>query len=211
MTGSIKGQKHHDTCTRSKPSVLDTTTQHFHQMIGHYNRNTKLDFGMYQGYELGVVYVFDPWYIDWCINNINKFYISDLNELKEFSVLGEHKDLTMVRMVGEPSANPYIDVFGSFQELIDEVILGDVKHIFSDSTIQKNESKSYLSSNGSINDDFDSNHEPYHRHFEGISDWDEEMYGSSYYKYGGGPTGDLSDDFIDDVLGGNPSAYWNID
>lgn len=33
----------------------------------------------------------------------------------------------------------------------------------------------------------------------------------SYSRYGGGPTGDLSDDFINDVLDGNPDAYWNID
>lgn len=38
----------------------------------------------------------------------------------------------------------------------------------------------------------------------------EEDY-ESYSEYGGGPTGDLSDDFIDDVLGGDPDAYWNID
>lgn len=38
-----------------------------------------------------------------------------------------------------------------------------------------------------------------------------EHYGRSYDEYGGGPTGDLSDDFIDDVLDGEPDAYWNID
>jgi hypothetical protein len=38
-----------------------------------------------------------------------------------------------------------------------------------------------------------------------------EDYGCSYDKYNGGPTGDLSDDFIDDVLDGEPDAYWNID
>ena len=42
-------------------------------------------------------------------------------------------------------------------------------------------------------------------------DYDDDDYGSSYSRYGGGPTGDLSDDFIDDVLGGEPDAYWNID
>jgi len=35
--------------------------------------------------------------------------------------------------------------------------------------------------------------------------------GSSYEMYGGGPTGDLSDDYIDDAFGGDPDAYWNID
>lgn len=36
-------------------------------------------------------------------------------------------------------------------------------------------------------------------------------YGASNSQYGGGPTGDLSDDFINDVLDGNPESYWNID
>lgn len=39
----------------------------------------------------------------------------------------------------------------------------------------------------------------------------EDGYGKSYSRYGGGPTGDLSDDFINDVLDGDPSMYWNID
>ncbi len=48
-----------------------------------YNEESKLDFGMYRGYEIGIVYVFDPGYLDWCINNISGFHITDLNELME--------------------------------------------------------------------------------------------------------------------------------
>ncbi len=33
----------------------------------------------------------------------------------------------------------------------------------------------------------------------------------SFDMYGGGPTGKLSDDFIDNVLDGDPMNYWNID
>ena len=40
----------------------------------------------------------------------------------------------------------------------------------------------------------------------------EMSYGSrSYSRYNGGVSGDLTDDYIDDVLDGNPDAYWNID
>lgn len=49
-------------------------------------------------------------------------------------------------------------------------------------------------------------------------DWPDDDYDSlgsygrkSYDMYGGGPTGNLSDDFIDNVLDGDPSNYWNID
>jgi hypothetical protein len=47
-------------------------------------------------------------------------------------------------------------------------------------------------------------------------DWsDDDSFGSygqkSFDIYGGGPTGHLSDDFIDNVLDGDPMNYWNID
>jgi len=61
-------------------------------MKGYYNKDSKLDFGMYKGYELGIVFVFDPSYIEWCINNIDNFFISDLNELMQYSVYNEELD-----------------------------------------------------------------------------------------------------------------------
>lgn len=42
----------------------------------------------------------------------------------------------------------------------------------------------------------------------------DDNYGQSYGRYSGSwaqDVQDLSDDFIDDVLGGDPDAYWNID
>ena len=109
-------------------------------MRGSYNKNSKLDFGMYKGYELGIVYVFDPSYIDWCINNIERFHITDLMELKEYSVI--NKDLEwQIRDFGDPSLISNIDVFETFQELIDNAILGDDKYEFSDETLKINECK----------------------------------------------------------------------
>ncbi|MCX2837266.1 hypothetical protein OQ279_03805 [Salinimicrobium sp. MT39] len=46
------------------------------------------------------------------------------------------------------------------------------------------------------------------------SNYDDFNHTESYDKYGGpgdGYGGNLSDDFIDDALGGEPDAYWNID
>ncbi|MDX9697114.1 MAG: hypothetical protein RBT49_15090 [Bacteroidales bacterium] len=111
-------------------------------MKGYYNKNSKLDFGMYKGYELGIVYVFDPCYVDWCINNIDRFYIADLSELEKYSVLNEVLEW-QYRDIGDPSLIPNMDIFDTFQELIDHVDLGDKKHLFSDETIIKNEKKSF--------------------------------------------------------------------
>jgi len=111
-------------------------------MKGYYNKNSILDFGMYKGYELGIVYVFDPCYIDWRINTIDKFYITDLSELKRYGILNENLEW-QYRMIGDPSLIPNIDIFDNFQELIVHVDLGDKKYQFSNETLKKNEDKSF--------------------------------------------------------------------
>jgi hypothetical protein len=40
---------------------------------------------------------------------------------------------------------------------------------------------------------------------------DDDNEGGDYDLYGGGPTGDLTDDLIDSAFDGDPSNYWNID
>ena len=57
-------------------------------------------------------------------------------------------------------------------------------------------------------DDDDYNRE---RYYDDDDDDDYDEDNGSYSRYRGGPTGELTDDFIDDVLGGEPDAYWNID
>lgn len=158
-------------------------------MKGHYNKDSKLDFGMYKGYELGIVYVFDPSYVDWCINNIDRFYISDLDELKEYGVINEKLDW-QYKMIGDPSLIPNIDIFDTFQELIDNVNLGEKKYNFSDETLKKNESRSFDKSSSNFdldeNDDFEDDYEgggfreeyddydDYDGHGGGYDDWDAQ-------------------------------------
>ncbi|HPS72614.1 MAG TPA: hypothetical protein PLM70_10185 [Bacteroidales bacterium] len=155
-------------------------------MKGHYNKDSKLDFGMYKGYELGIVYVFDPSYVDWCINNIDRFYISDLDELKEYGVINEKLDW-QYKMIGDPSLIPNIDIFDTFQELIDNVNLGEKKYNFSDETLKKNESKSFNKSSSNFDldedDDFEDDYEggdfreeydDYDGHGGGYDDWDDQ-------------------------------------
>jgi hypothetical protein len=122
-------------------------------MKGIYNKNSKLDFGMYKGYDLGIVYVFDPSYINWCINNIDRFHISDLNELKELGVINQKLDW-QYKMIGDPSLIPNIDIFGTFQELIENIDLGNKKYTFSDETLEKNSNKSGISYLEQYDDDY---------------------------------------------------------
>lgn len=146
-------------------------------MKGHYNKDSKLDFGMYKGYELGIVYVFDPSYVDWCINNIDRFYISDLDELKEFGVINEKLDW-QYKMIGDPSLIPNIDIFDTFQELIENVDLGEKKYNFSDETLRKNETKvtnqKYVNMEEDDYDDYEGNNS----YRDDYDEYDGDYYGN---------------------------------
>lgn len=115
-------------------------------MIKTYNKNTKLEFGMYKGYDLGIVYVFDPFYIDWCINNISSFHVSDLNELKYFGVNSlDFGLLEVARRIQDPSVIEEIDKYESFQELIKNIDLGKLRYPISKETIEINFAKKPMS------------------------------------------------------------------
>jgi len=115
-----------------------------------YRKDSQFDFGMFKGYELGIVYVFDPSYIDWCINNINGFCVIDLDELQKYSVVNPEVDVR-IKMVGEPSLIEGIDIFETFEELVENLEIGNNKYEFSQKTIDKN------SINAALIDDFEHN------------------------------------------------------
>ncbi len=104
-----------------------------------YKKDTKLDFGMFEGHELGIVYVFDPSYIDWCINNINGFCVIDLDELQKHSVVKPKVDVR-IKMVGEPGLIEGVDIFGTFKELVENIEIGNNKFEFNQETIEINSS-----------------------------------------------------------------------
>jgi hypothetical protein len=106
-------------------------------MKNSYDKDTKLDFGMYKGYDLGVVYIFDPLYVDWCINHIDDFFISDIWVYRNFGIVTKNIDW-QVRQIGDPSLIPFIDMFDTFQEFCDETDLGDQRYSFSGNTVRKN-------------------------------------------------------------------------
>src|SRR5690625_1901976 len=47
---------------------------------------SKFDFGMYDGYEIGLVYAYHLDYIRWCIETVEHFAIRDLDILQEIGV-----------------------------------------------------------------------------------------------------------------------------
>jgi hypothetical protein len=183
-----------------------------------YNKNSKLDFGMYKGYELGIVYVFDPSYIDWCINNIEKFHVSDLNELKEIGIINEKLDW-QYKLIGDPSLIPNIDAFETFKELTENVDLGEKRYKFNEETLNKKEENSFSKNYGrrkvnleeEINFDLPDNVKGYAGVpcFEEDSGYDVYEDDPRYEKYGG--YNGYSDDAIDSAFEGDPMNTWNVD
>lgn len=51
-----------------------------------YNSRTKFTFGKYIGHELGIVFLYDPSYIEWCIDN-TPMYVTDLQALQDNGVI----------------------------------------------------------------------------------------------------------------------------
>ena len=158
-----------------------------------YDKNTKIDFGMYNGYELGIVYVFDPFYINWCIINIEWFHITDLQELKHFGVMNVNENfLETQRRLGDASMVAGIDEFNSFQEMISNVDLGNHLFPFRKEVVQYNYEK--LTLKNKKTQLYDS------ENYENIG---------SYEEYGGYNGWD--DETINEAFDRDPEATWNVD
>lgn len=114
------------------------TTMYIGKIYHRYRKDSKLDFGLYKGIELGIVYAFDPGYIDWCINNIPQFYIEDIEDLISYGVINQDMDW-QYRAVGEQSFIPNIDAFDTFEELVETMALSERKSFFSRDTVEKNQ------------------------------------------------------------------------
>lgn len=159
----------------------------------YYDKNTKIDFGMYDGYELGIVYVFDPFYINWCIINIEWFHISDLHELRHFGVMNvDEKFLETQRRLGDAGMVDGIDEFNTFQEMLSKVNLGNHLFPFKNEVVNYNFEKLTLENNEIQNDD-SGNYENRgsYEEFGGYNGWD--------------------DDTINTAFDGDPEATWNVD
>lgn len=101
------------------PIILDISLALNPRVNGYY-LTSKLDFGLYEGIEVGMVYALDILYIEWCILNIDDFVIIDLFKLQDIGVFSRprknaiHRDKT-------PLALKFLYEFKSILELVKEV------------------------------------------------------------------------------------------
>ncbi|MHA7128405.1 hypothetical protein [Algoriphagus namhaensis] len=54
-----------------------------------YDSTQKINFGQYNGIEIGIVFLYDPEYIEWLIREVAFFCIEDLNVLLENGVINK--------------------------------------------------------------------------------------------------------------------------
>jgi hypothetical protein len=106
-----------------------------------YHIDSRLDFGMYDGYRLGVVYLFDPEYLEWCIKHINRFHLHDINQYKQYKVYYKNPSI-MHRIYKEPHIlSHYIDYFDTIEEFISILGPGSIEFYFSEEVITLNNSR----------------------------------------------------------------------
>ena len=67
----------------------------------------------------------------------------------------------------------------------------------------------YDEDNKSYDNEDSSDDTIYETNYRSNSSYDDDD--DSYDEYGGGPNGDLTDNYIDSVFDGDPSNYWNVD
>lgn len=154
----------------------------------HYNRFSKLDFGFYKDYELALVYVFDAPYIEWCINNIEWFHITDINELMEIRVMTQ-SDNRYLHYIGKDAVfASNVNIWESYNEMVEDIGLdySPCKYTFSDETIEINLNKTSSIKSLRVNDYKNDN--------------------STYNGYNG-----WSDDAINEAFDGDPENTWNVD
>lgn len=161
----------------------------------------EIDFGKYKGHTIKEIYKFVPDYLDWCLINVEKFYI-DLSELKTLPTptpmrLGCFTLNGMEAWVSNMSPNKnYIKEAYKFIGLGN--IIEESKFNFSEkakaAATKKAEKLNQL--NDEIYEDQHPSNNP-------------DYYDTSYEKYGG--YNDFDDDTIDTAFEGDPSATWNVD
>jgi hypothetical protein len=86
-----------------------------------YNGHSILDFGFYKGKHLGLVFMADQNYINWCFDNIDGFTITDLIELNRLreKVLVLKLEIWQIKSIGDPDLVPIFNMFKNFQEFLD--------------------------------------------------------------------------------------------
>lgn len=93
-----------------------------------YNGHSILDFGFYKGKHLGLVFIADEDYINWCFANIDGFKITDLEELKKLKekVFVTKLEMWQIKSIGDPDLVPIFNIFNTFQEFLDSLDDADI-------------------------------------------------------------------------------------
>lgn len=86
-----------------------------------FNIDSILNFGLYKGYQVGIVYAFDIKYIEWCIINIKNFHLNNLDTLQEIGVFNGKKEYSQSRDYGVLGLDPMMDEYKSIFDLAREV------------------------------------------------------------------------------------------
>lgn len=106
-----------------------------------YSKHSRFSFGLYKGYEFGLIFVVDPGYVEWCILNIKDFCVSDLNDLLSEGFVSQDDQQWGTRMIGEPTQNIHLQVYDSYDTITSEVIMSSDFYRFSEKAIEENSRK----------------------------------------------------------------------
>ena len=105
--------------------------------------NTPLNFGRWKGYELGIVFLFDPQYVEWCIKNVQDFAVLDIEQLESCGTFPDQKRFKETyALTNDPSLiNYWIDEWESIQQYAKVMGWSDRSFRFRDSTKKLNNEK----------------------------------------------------------------------
>lgn len=107
-----------------------------------YSCQEKLKFGMYKGYTLEMIYVVDPNYVEWCLNKVEFFCITEktLSELQNLGTVVGNLDWQQ-RLLRSPKLIPELDLIENNPELFEKIKMESPKFSFKETTLQNNKRK----------------------------------------------------------------------
>ena len=106
-----------------------------------FNIDSVLSFGLYKGYQVGIVYAFDIKYIEWCIINIKTFYINDLESLQEIGAFRERREYSQGRDIGIPAFDILMNDYKSINDLAEDIPFSNSGIRLSEEIYNMNEGK----------------------------------------------------------------------
>jgi hypothetical protein len=115
--------------------------RHNSSLLGGYAINSVLKFGLYSGFEVGIVYAFDISYVSWLIENVDDFCLQDLDVLEKIGVFRQANRILPSRMYGSPTADRLMSEFRTIQELVSRFKILNTEIMLSDEVRELNRLK----------------------------------------------------------------------